>query len=73
MDILSNGIQFSSYKPGKEWKFFRNYKVCKFGIEASVVEQIEHDLYMDNIPNENARIYFTKEGKTSWAEVYIKF
>jgi len=72
MNILSNGMNYSSHKPGKAWKLFQNYKAGAFGLTVSIIEQIETDLYMEKIPYEQVRIYITKEGNTSWTEVYIK-
>ncbi len=72
MQKLSNGINFSARKPGKAWEFYQNRKGGAFGVDDAMLKDIETNLYIDGIEPENARIYITKEGNTTWTEIYIK-
>ncbi len=69
---LNSGINFSSHEPGKEWKFYHNYKCSRFGFTNEAEARILTDLELDGIEPTMARIHMTKTGSFQWADVYIK-
>jgi hypothetical protein len=71
MDQFENGLNISSHRPGKEWAFYHNYKIGRFGVSVDTMNRIINDLELDNIDPKSARVYMDKLDP-EWADVYVK-